>query len=29
MRKFLKVVLDVIIESRMRVAKADIRFRNY
>jgi hypothetical protein len=29
MKKFLKAVLDVIIESRMRAAKVDIRYRNY
>jgi len=29
MRKFLKSVLDVIIEARMRQAKLDIRYRYY
>jgi hypothetical protein len=29
MRKFLKAVLDVIIEARMRQAKLDVRYRHY
>jgi hypothetical protein len=29
MRKFLKAVVDVIIEARMRAAQADIKHRNY
>jgi len=29
MKKFLKAVLDVIIEARMRQARLDIRYRYY
>jgi hypothetical protein len=29
MRKFLKAVLSVVIEARMRQAKLDIRYRYY
>jgi hypothetical protein len=29
MRKFLKAVVEIIIEARMRQAKLDVRYRHY